>query len=127
MDIKPTLAMEFQFDVLERKLKQKRQEAEHLRLDMLEKLRKALAKIALEIQFDEAYIFGSITRPGRFGKESDIDVGFLGLQDEDFFRMMSRLSMELEWEVDVIQLEGHRLAEKIKREGIRWTKNDLSS
>lgn len=119
--------MGFQFHVLERKLEQKKQRAEDLRRNMLEKLKKALEKIAAEVQFDEVYIFGSITKPGRFGEESDVDVGFFGLKDEDFFRMMSCLSVELDWEVDIIQLEGHRLTEKIKREGIRWKKNDLSS
>ncbi|MEN3185325.1 MAG: nucleotidyltransferase domain-containing protein [Atribacterota bacterium] len=89
---------------------------------MLEKLKKALETIAAEIQFDEAYVFGSITKPGRFGNESDIDVEFSGLRHEDFFRMMSFLSMELGWEVTIIQLEGRRLAEKVKTEGIRWEK-----
>lgn len=93
-------------------------------MSTLKKVEEALEKAATQIKFDEAYIFGSLARPGRFKRDSDIDIGFYGLKDEDFFKMISYLSLELEREVDVIQLEGHRLENKVKMEGIRWKKGN---
>ncbi|WP_369018001.1 nucleotidyltransferase domain-containing protein [Thermatribacter velox] len=117
----------FQFQILEKYLKIRKEELERLRMSTLKKVEEALEKVATQIKFDEAYIFGSLTKPGRFKKDSDIDIGFYGLKDEDFFKMISYLSLELEREVDVIQLEGHRLENKVKTEGIRWKKGNSQS
>ncbi|BER91421.1 MAG: hypothetical protein PWP60_1204 [Candidatus Atribacteria bacterium] len=117
----------FQFQILEKYLKTRKEELERLRTNTLKKVEEALEKVATQIKFDEAYIFGSLTKPGRFKKDSDIDIGFYGLKDEDFFKMISYLSLELEREVDVIQLEGHRLENKVKTEGIRWKKGNSQS
>ncbi|GFP39274.1 hypothetical protein HKBW3S47_00973 [Candidatus Hakubella thermalkaliphila] len=51
-----------------------------------------------------------------------MDIGFVGLRDEDFFKAMSFISREIGVEVDVIQLEGHRLEARVKREGLKWTR-----
>jgi len=40
---------------------------------------------------------------------------------------MAFLSRELGTEVDVQQLEGHRLREKSLKEGIRWKRSEASS
>ncbi|MBS3938719.1 MAG: hypothetical protein KGZ50_09145 [Peptococcaceae bacterium] len=80
----------------------------------------ALDKLAGEMAFESAYIFGSATRPYGFSEGSDLDVAFVGLRDEDFFAAMAFLYNEVGREVDVVQLEGHRLAEKIVGEGIQW-------
>lgn len=118
-------AMGSQFHVLEKKLEEKRWQRECLRIETLTRLKEALQKSP--IPFDAAYIFGSVTKPGKFYEASDIDIGFLGLKDEDFFAMVSYLTLELERDVDVVQLENHRLREKIQMEGIRWTREDLPS
>ena len=73
-----------------------------------------------EVDFKEAYLFGSITKPFRFSEKSDIDIGFLGLSDRDFFKAMSIISKKTGFDVDLVQLEGHRLKEKIVREGTKW-------
>lgn len=51
---------------------------------------------------------------------SDVDIGFVWLRDEHFFRVGAFLSTMLRSDVDVVQLEGHPLEEKVKGEGIRW-------
>ncbi len=76
------------------------------------------------ISFEQAYIFGSLAKPYRFFKDSDVDVAFLGLRDEDFFQAIAFLSRELDANVDVIQLEDHTLRDKVMREGIKWKKSD---
>lgn len=97
---------------------------EELRLKVIKKVFAVLDKLALKIHFDDAYIFGSAAKPFRFYEGSDLDIGFVGLEDKYFFKAMSFISQEAGLETDIIQLEGHRLAEKIKREGIRWKKRD---
>ena len=49
-------------------------------------------------------------------------MAFVGLRDGDFFQAIAFLTRELEADVDVVQLEGHPLREKIVKEGIRWTR-----
>src|SRR3990172_4375761 len=106
--------------LLDEAVEKERMERETQRLRLLEKLCDALDRGHKEIDFDDAYIFGSVTKPFRFSEISDIDVGFVGLDDRDFFKMMSYLSAETGVDVDIVQLEDHRLADKVKREGIRW-------
>lgn len=110
--------------ILDRVLKRKKSENERLRKNLLNKTKQALEKLYQKGLFKEAYIFGSVTKPFDFTENSDIDVGFIGLKDEDYFKVMSFLSRELERDVDIIQMENHRLASKIKEEGIRWIKID---
>jgi predicted nucleotidyltransferase len=106
--------------IIEKKSKKK----EEQRLGIIEKVLAAIDKLSLEIAFKEAYLFGSVTKPHRFSERSDLDIGFLGLDDRDFFRVMSYLSREVGRDVDVIQLEEHRLTDKIKTGGIRWKRKD---
>ena len=110
-------------DVLERALKKKREEREKSRRKRMTEVHKALDKLSREISFGEAIVFGSLTEKGQFTDESDIDIAFAGLADEDFFRAQAFLSRELGCEVDVVQLEkSGRLKKKIREEGVPWIK-----
>jgi hypothetical protein len=102
------------------KRKKGREAAQKLREKLLSDIDEALLELSKLIPFQEAYIFGSITRPHGFLPDSDVDMAFYGLRNEDFFKAISFLSRRLEKDVDVVQLEGHRLEEKIKSQGIRW-------
>lgn len=117
-------ALGFSFYLLERALEKRKRALECLRLDTIKRVEEALEKASLGIPFQEAYLFGSVTKPGHFREDSDIDIGFYGLKDEDFFRMMSFLSEELRRDVEVVQLEGHRLEDRVRKEGMRWTRRD---
>jgi predicted nucleotidyltransferase len=91
---------------------------------VMEKILTAIDRLSREIAFEEAYLFGSVTKPFRFSERSDIDIGFIGLDDRHYFRVMSYISEETGRNVDIVQLEDHRLADKIKRGGIRWRRKD---
>ena len=91
---------------------------------MIEKILTAIDKLSEEIAFEEAYLFGSVTKPFRFSERSDIDIGFIGLDNRHFFKVMSYMSEEAGRDVDIVQLEDHRLADKIKRGGVRWRRKD---
>jgi len=112
-------------ELLDAALAKKKQERERLRKQLLTIAMQTLDKLAQEIPFEQAYLFGSVSKPHGFNELSDLDVAFLGLKDEDFFKAMAFISREVGRDnVDVLQLEGHRLAEKIIREGIPWKKKD---
>lgn len=113
--------------ILDEVLAEKREKREKIRRQQVKKVFAALDKLAGVVDFQEAYIFGSLARPYAFNPESDVDIGFSGLKDEDFFKTIAFLSNVLGREVDVIQLEGHRLKNKILREGIRWRKHSWPS
>jgi len=110
----------FKTALLDEVIEKKRKKQEELRLLLIEKILAVIGKLSEEIDFKEAYLFGSVTKPFRFSERSDIDIGFVGLDDRHFFKVMSLLSEEAGRDVDIVQLEDHLLADKIKRGGIRW-------
>jgi len=112
--------LKFSTYLLDKVIEDKKREKENLRLRLVEAAFHALDRLSREIHFEEAYLFGSITKPYRFSTESDIDIGFVGLRDGDFFRAMAFISREIGFDVDVIQLEGHKLEQKVKKEGMKW-------
>ncbi|MEK6713115.1 MAG: nucleotidyltransferase domain-containing protein [Nitrospirota bacterium] len=116
--------MRFSTVLIDQAINRKRNEDEARRLQCIERLFDILRNLSKSVFFEEAYIFGSVVKPHRYSELSDIDIGFTGLKDEDFFKTMSFISGQIGVEVDIIQLEGHRLVEKIMREGVRWTKKD---
>ncbi|GAB6274715.1 MAG: hypothetical protein STSR0004_15800 [Peptococcaceae bacterium] len=105
--------------LLDEVIKEKEEKREALRVAQIKKVLEALDKLAEQLSFKEAYLFGSLVKPYAFYPESDIDIGFTDLKDADFFKAMAFLSSELGREVDVIQMEGHRLTPKIFKEGLR--------
>ena len=109
--------------LLDEVIEKKRKQQEDLRLQVIEKILTDIDRLREEIAFEEAYLFGSATKPFKFSERSDIDIGFIGLDDRHFFRAMSYISEEIGCDVDIVQLEDHRLADKIKRGGIRWRRN----
>lgn len=113
----------FSTQVLDRKIAERDKGRELRRKGFIDLVFSALAKLADDIFFEDAYLFGSITKEKSFREKSDVDIGFLGLKDKDVIRATALLSRELDVDVDVVQLEEYKLAEKIMREGIKWKKN----
>lgn len=96
---------------------------ESLRKEVLSDIFDAIYHLRKKIKFDDAFIFGSVIKPFSFKENSDIDIGFINLRDEDFFCSISYLSEKLGREVDVLQLESaKKLFKKIIKEGTKWTK-----
>jgi len=110
--------------LLDEVIEKKKKEREDLRRHMIAKILTAIDRLSGEIAFGEAYLFGSVTKPFRFLESSDIDIGFVGLDNRHFFKAMSYLSEETGHDVDIVQIEDHGLADKIKRGGISWRRRD---
>jgi predicted nucleotidyltransferase len=112
----------FSTHLIDSALKKKKQQREEVRLKFIARVMDVLDELSQKVFFKEAYIFGSLIKREKFSGASDIDVGFIGLKDKDFFQALAFLSRELACDVDIMQLEGHKYKEKILREGIRWKK-----
>lgn len=123
VDLAVRREMFFSTHILDKAIAKRKERRERIRKERLSFVLKALEELSKQIPFEEAYIFGSLAKPYRYHEGSDVDVGFLGLKDEDFFRAMAFLSRWLGTEVDVVQLEHHPLREIIFQEGIRWRRN----
>ena len=110
--------------LLDRTIVREREERERQRQQQVARVLTALDALSQVVPFEQAYIFGSLTKPYRFFKDSDVDIAFVGLKDEDFFPAIAFLSRELGRDVDVIQLEGHPLRDRVTQEGLQWKKSD---
>ena len=73
---------------------------------ILKKLNYIIGRLYLEVPFNEAYIFGSVTKPYEFSENSDADIGFLGLKEN---------MGDQSYKVDIIPLgKKVKLMDKIK-------------
>jgi len=104
-------------------LEEKKKTRELFRKRMISEVFEVLAGLSEKVTFDEAFLFGSLVRPYAFNDHSDIDIGFLNLDNDVFFFTIAFLSERLGRDVDVVQLEtAGRIRTKILKEGIRWRK-----
>ena len=98
--------------------KKKKLQCEVLRKDIIVKIHEAVSELEKTVHFKDAYIFGSVLTP-YFSEDSDIDIAFTGLKNNDFFRAMRLVSEFTGRDIDIIQLESHRLKDKIMKEGVK--------
>jgi hypothetical protein len=112
--------MAFDTSLLNRALAQRRAERERERRVVLDRVLALLDELGPRYGISQAYIFGSVTRAGRFDERSDVDIAVEQMDPEDFFDAMGAFSMALGREVDLIELRKCRFADRIRRQGIRW-------
>ncbi len=114
--------MAFDTSIVDQARDKKRARLEKERQAILSQLFYLLDKHNAELNISEAYVFGSVTRPGRFGDQSDVDVAVERIDAASFFRAMSLLSTALGRAVDLVELSKCHFAQRIRERGIRWTK-----
>ena len=90
---------------------------------VLEQVATVLDTLSEKYAWEEAYLFGSLTRPGRFWAESDVDIAVAGLGKFDHYALVGDISNLLDRTVDVVRIEECPFAAKITREGIPWKRN----
>ena len=108
------------WETIRRVYERRREERERLRKETIRKVFEALDKLAETVKFEEAVIFGSLVKPFRFTERSDVDIAFKGLEGDKLFYAVAFLSGEIGREVDIVELERVKFADKIEREGLRW-------
>ncbi len=92
---------------------------EPLRVGVREKLRRVLPTL---LAGSEVILFGSITQPGAFHKNSDVDLAVMELPaGRSLYGLIAILEEKLGRSVDVLIVGETRLCQKILAEGERWT------
>jgi predicted nucleotidyltransferase len=102
----------------------KQADQEKLRIATLQQVEDALGGLEKKYRWDEAYLFGSIVREGRFGRNSDIDIALSGLKKYDYYEFVGEISDLLDKRVDVVLLEECRFAHFIKEKGLKWSRKN---
>ena len=77
---------------------------------------------AAPVPVEQAIIFGSIDRPGRFDADSDVDIAIGELPPRDYFTLKSHLEFALCRQVDLVELDRCHFAASIRRTGTTWTR-----
>ena len=111
----------FKTDVLDRALVRQRKEREKLRLAVQARALRLLDESPVDL--DEAILFGSVVRPGRFRARSDVDIAVPDLEPRDYLALMGHLEEGLEREIDLVAIDACHFADSIRRTGLRWTRN----
>ena len=98
----------------------KQQESERLRREALDQVDAVLQELAKRYTWTEVYLFGSVLQPGKFDKDSDIDLAVAGLPKQDLYRLTAELMSLLGRNVDLVILEEASFSEKIRQKGVLW-------
>jgi uncharacterized protein len=117
----------FRTDLLDEAIAQRRQRNEQSRQAILAALMDWLTVHAAEFGIERAYIFGSLSRPGRFTERSDVDLAIESMRADRFFEAISTLSEALGRDVDLVELEKCHFGDRIREQGILWTNATLPS
>ena len=80
----------------------------------------ALEKLMKRYSWDEAYIFGSVAKTGKFHSGSDVDIALSGLNKFDYYAFVGDISELLNKRVDVVLLEECSFRRSIMKKGIKW-------
>jgi predicted nucleotidyltransferase len=114
--------MAFDTSILDEALARRRAAYEQERQTLLAEVQRLLDDLGSRYSIQQAYIFGSLVTPGRFIPGSDVDIAVEQIDPARFFEAMGEFSMRLKREVDLIELNKCHFADKIRREGILWTR-----
>ncbi|MFQ5596394.1 MAG: nucleotidyltransferase family protein, partial [Anaerolineae bacterium] len=112
----------FDTSLLDAAIAQQQADGERRRQALLHQVLRLLDQLGPQHGISEAYIFGSVVRAGQFSEHSDVDIAVEQMAPSQFFDAMAALSMELERDVDFIELRKCHFADRIRDEGIKWTK-----
>ena len=113
------------FSLWERLKEDRARDRERDRCGLLARVMEALDQLSRDYKWREAYVFGSLTRPGRFRPESDVDIAVSGLNKFTLFAFVGDLSSLLGRSVDVVMLEECSFADTIASKGMKWQKKEI--
>lgn len=116
------MTVAFDTSVLDAALARRRAACERERQALLAKVLRLLDELAPQYDIQQAYIFGSLVTPGRFGPDSDVDIAVEQIDPVRFFEAMGKFSASLGREVDLVELDKCHFAHRIRERGILWEK-----
>ena len=107
--------------LLDKLIAQRRDRNEQSRQLTLQKVQTWLTQNHIEFGIQQAYIFGSLCRPGHFHENSDVDIAVGQVKRDRYFEAISLLSAWVERDVDLIELDKCPFQHRIRETGIPWT------
>ena len=116
--------MAFPTPLLDARLAKEKEQNEADRGRLLESALQWLRAHGAAYAITHGYIFGSVTEPGRFTQNSDIDIAVDTWKTGDICGLMGYLSLHLNRDVDIVPLDQCHFADKIRRLGMPWSVND---
>lgn len=117
-----SVIMAFDTYILDDWIAERRTKLEQERQATFAKVLQWLEEFGHTYGIHQAYLFGSVIRPGKFTEASDIDIAIDEVNPEDFFNLISLLSTELGREVDLIELKKCHFAHRIRQQEVLWKK-----
>ncbi len=119
--------MTFDTHLLDEALLRRTKDLEHNRQTTLTRITTMLEQLGAQYGIDRAWIFGSVTRPNRFTRRSDVDIAVETINPDDLFDAISAFSNYLARDVDLVVLNKCHFAHRIRTEGLLWTKTQTLS
>ena len=116
--------MTFPTPLLDARLAREKEQNEAARLQLLDLALQWLRTHGTTYGITHGYIFGSVTKPGHFTQNSDIDLAVDTWETGNICGLMGYLSLHLNRDVDVVPLDQCHFADKIRRLGMPWSVND---
>jgi len=113
--------MAFDTSLLDEALARRRAGQERERRQILADTLRLLDELGPRYRIQRAYIFGSVTRPGRFTPDSDVDIA-VEMTEPEHLTAISVFAAALGREVDLVDLGKCHFSHRIRQEGIEWTK-----
>ena len=113
---------QFKTHLLDEALIRRKEALEQERQTTLQQVKQWLAVNGKRYGIEQAYIFGSLIRPNRFTKQSDVDLAVESIEPEHLFLAMTALAETIGREVDLIELSKCPFAHRIRQEGVLWTR-----
>ena len=99
---------------------------EQTRQKVLARTLQMLDECGVQHDIQRAYLFGSVTRPGRFREQSDVDIAVDVSGDGfDLPEAIAGFSRYLQRDVDLVEMSKIHFAHRIREKGILWTAQNL--
>jgi predicted nucleotidyltransferase len=114
--------MAFDTSILDSAILAEEAAREQVRTTFLRRTQEALMLLGPKFGIERAYIFGSVTQPGRFHADSDIDIAVEAIPQESLFFALSAFMSALERNVDIVDLRTCPFAQRIRKSGLLWIK-----
>ncbi len=119
MDISPEKMAEYH-QTARRRLSEIQLETEQRRANALEVARKASELLKTTYGVKQVVLFGSLSRDGVFDDHSDIDLAVEGLDEQEYYKALARLSdLDISSDIDLLMMEHTppRVLDMILKEG----------
>ena len=114
--------MVFDTSLLDEVRQRQRAQLEKERQTLLAAVLRLLDERGSDYGIQQAYIFGSLVMPGRFGPDSDVDIAVEQIEPARFFEAVGEFLATLGREIDLVELARCHFAQRIREKGVLWTK-----